>query len=151
VPAYIPPAGLTPAGAFVPQTFDDPKRPPGILADAIDYRTGEYMSILKGMDPIDEQVLIALTRKRGSGIAVMNDGQSFHEIEKVDDSTANRLAGEVARACGRLVESRDIRLKTVQPVVDQNNDYADVVVEFVNQRARTNRSRIARIDSRVPA
>jgi len=146
---YIPPAGLTPAGAFVAQTFDDPRRPPGILADAIDYRTGEYMSILKGMDPIDEQVLIALTRKRASGIAVMEDGQLFHEIEKVDDSTATRLAGEVQRACRRLVDNRDIRLKNVQPVVDQNNDYADVVVEFVNQRARTNRSRIASADTGV--
>ena len=133
----------------MPQTFDDPRRPPGILADAIDYRTGEYMSILKGMDPIDEQVLIALTRKRASGIAVMEDGQLFHEIEKVDDSTATRLAGEVARACRRLVDNRDIRLKNVQPVVDQNNDYADVVVEFVNQRTRTNRSRIASADTGV--
>ncbi len=140
---YIPPAGLTPAGAFVPQTFDDPRRPAGILADAIDYRTGEYMSILKGMDPVAVEELFARPTCSSSG------GQSFHEIEKVDDSTATRLAGEVARACARLVDNRDIRLKNVQPVVDQNNDYADVVVEFVNQRARTNRSRIASVDSRV--
>jgi hypothetical protein len=129
----------------VPQTFDDPGQPPGILADAIDPYTGEYLSILKGMDPIDAQVLDALTIKRGSGAAVRNDGQRFADIKKVDDAAATLIDGETRRALSRLVENQDIRVARVDPVADQNNDYADVVVQFKNLRARPKDLRAARV------
>lgn len=145
MPPYIPPAGLTPAGLFVPQTFDDPSQPPGILADAIDLQTGEYLSILKGVDPIDAQVLDAMKIKRASGAAVRNDGQRFADIEKVDDSTASLIDGEARRALSRLAENQDIRVVSVEPVVDQNNDYADVFVQFKNLRARPRELRAARV------
>jgi hypothetical protein len=145
VPPYIPPAGVTPAGAFVPQLFDDPGRPPGILADAIDPHTGEYLSILKGIDPIDAQVLDAMKIKRGSGAAVRNDGQRFADIKKVDDAAASLIDGEARRALARLSENQDIRVISVDAVADQNHDYADVVVQFKNLRARPKDLRAARV------
>lgn len=145
MPPYIPPAGVTPAGLFVPQTFDDTSRPPGILADAIDPITGEYLSILKGMDPIDAQVIDALKIKRGSGVAVRNDGQRFADIKKVDDAAASLIDGEARRALARLVENLDIRVLTVDAVANQDNDFADVVVQFKNLRARPKDLRAATV------
>lgn len=141
---YIPPAGVTPAGAFVPQTYDDPSLPPGILADAIDPVTGEYRSILKGADPIDAQVLDAMAIKRASGAAVRNDGQRFADIKNVDDSTAALIDAETRRALSRLVENGDIKIRRVEPLADPNNDWAEVVVEFSNLRQRRRELRLAR-------
>ena len=140
---YIPPAGVTPAGAFVPQTYDDPSLPPGILADAIDPQTGEYLSILKGFDPIDAQVLDAMKIKRGSGAAVRNDGQRFADIENVDDSTSALVDAEARRALSRLVENSDIKIQRVDPVADPNDDYANVAVEYRNLRVRPRNLRLA--------
>lgn len=133
---FIPPAGLTPAGFFVPQTFADPKKPPGVIAPAIDPKTHEFLSIDKGMDPIDSQVLIALTRKRGSGAAVAEHGQSFDEIRKIDDTTAALLESKTRTALKRLTDRGDIVISRLTPEANQDGDTANLTVEFQNLRAR---------------
>lgn len=129
----IPPAGLAPAGFFVPQTFAAPSDPPAILADAVDPQTGEYLSISRGMDPVDQQVLIALTLKKGSGAAVADDGQEFEKIRKVDESSSRLIDAEARRALARLVQQRDIRVRSVLP--NSDSDWAEVVVNYENARA----------------
>jgi hypothetical protein len=138
----IPPAGLSPAGFFVPLTFAAPSEPPGILADAVDPETREYLSIVRGIDPIDEQVLIALTLKRGSGAAVTDEGQDFASIRKMDESTATLIDTETRRALSRLVTQADIRIRKITPLADANDDWAEVVVEYENLRAPLNRRRV---------
>jgi len=141
----IPPAGLTPAGFFVPQLFASPTDPPGILADAIDPQTGEYLSISRGIDPIDSQVLTALTLVRGSGAATQDDGQDFLAIKKVDETTATLIEAETRRALGRLVVSGDIKIKRVYPNADPDTDIGTVAVDYVNSRAVDTQRRLATV------
>jgi hypothetical protein len=141
----IPPAGLAPAGLFIPQTFATPTDPPAILADAVDPETGEYLSISRGMHPIDQQVLIALVVQRNSGAALTDDGQEFGKIRKLDDTAARLIDGEARRALARLVEQKDIRIRAVYPNASPDNDWAEVGVEYENLRARASRRRLAKV------
>lgn len=141
----IPPAGLTPAGFFVPQLFSEPTEPPGILADAIDPETGEYLSISRGIDPVDEQVLVALTLRRRSGAAVMDDGHEFDQIRKVDDSARTVIDAETRRALSRLAGNGDIKLRKVYAVAEPGNDWGEVSVEYENTRVQSNRRRLAKV------
>lgn len=141
MPLVIPPAGLTPAGLFVPQTFADPTKPPGILAPAIDPQTHEYLSISRGMDPIDSQVLVALTRKRGSGAAVPEDGHTFDEIRKIDDATATLVESKTRASLARLTGNRDISIARLTPVADPDSETGGVDLTFQNLRARDPKAR----------
>jgi hypothetical protein len=142
----IPPAGLAPAGFFVPQKFTDPSAPPAILADAIDPETGEYLSISRGCDPIDQQVLIAMTAERGSGSALENDGQKFGGIRKITETTEALIDGEARRALARLVDARDIRVRRVYANAQPDNDWGEVSVDYENLRAPDVRRRLARVN-----
>lgn len=146
MPVTIPPAGLTPAGLFVPNTFADPSKPPGILADAIDPATGEYLSISRGMDPIDSQVILALTVRRASGASVTEDGQDFDEVKKVDDAAAKGLEARTQRALERLLTNGDIAVDRLTPTADQDTDEASVGLVFRNLRAaKTQKARNVKV------
>jgi hypothetical protein len=137
MPPVIPPAGVTPLGFFVPQTFADPKGPPAILADAIDPHTREYLSISKGADPVDAQVVDALAIVRGSGAAVTADGQDFASIRKIDDSTVGLIEGEAKRALARLLAAGDIEFVKLAGAAD--DDWSEVYVQYRNLRAHDRR------------
>src|SRR5438034_4344738 len=62
--SLIPPAGLTPAGLFVPQTFDDPTLPPGILADAIDPQTDRKSTRLNSSHTVISYAVFCLKKKK---------------------------------------------------------------------------------------
>lgn len=141
----IPPAGLAPAGLFVPQIFADPAGPAAILADAIDPKTGEYLSISRGMDPVDQQVLIAMCQRRNSGVALANDGNEFAKIRKVDESAARLIDGETRRCLAKLVARRDISVVGIYPNADPSNDWAEVALDFQNLRSRGERRRVASV------
>lgn len=136
MPVVIPAAGLSPAGLFVSQAFADPTKPPGILAYAIDPTTGEYLSISRGMHPIDQQVIIALKVKRRSGAAVMNDGQRFSDIKKVDDTAQARIDSETRTALARLLKNGDIEIISLVPVADQDTDTGTMSLRYRNLRAK---------------
>lgn len=125
----IPPAGVSLAGFFVPVLYEDPGAPPGILADAIDPVTGDYLSIERGFDPTDAAVLTALTVQRGSGSAVETVGQRYQDLERVDDTAAQFLASETERALKRLVDSRQIIVDSTQLLGD---DWEEVHVSYRN-------------------
>jgi hypothetical protein len=136
VPLVIPAAGLSAAGLFVSQLFVDPTKPPGILADAIDPTTGEYLSISKGMDPIDAQMILALSVKRGSGASVTEDGQTFFEIKKIDESTPALIEARTRSSAKRLTDRGDVAFATLTPFADSASQSGSVAVQYRNLRAR---------------
>jgi hypothetical protein len=129
-PPVIPPAGVSLAGFFLPVLYENPGAPPGILADAIDPATGDYLSIERGFDPTDAAVLTALTVKRGSGSAVTDVGQRYQDLERVDDTAEQFISAETERALRRLVESRQVAFERVTPVI--GDDWAEVQVIYRN-------------------
>ena len=129
-PPVIPPAGVTLAGFFIPVLYEDPGAPSGILADAIDPATGEYLSIERGFDPTDAAVLVALTVKRGSGSAVADVGQRYQDLQRVDETAPQFIVAETERALRRLIESRQITLEGVTPAM--GDDWAEAKVVYHN-------------------
>jgi hypothetical protein len=136
MPVVIPPAGVSPAGFFVAQTFADPGLPPGILADAIDPATGEFMSIRMGMHPVDAQVLLAVTVKRKSGASVMDDGQDFDSIRKIDDQALSLIEAKTRLILKRLIDNRDIEIVSLTPVVDPTTASGYTSFQYRNLRQR---------------
>jgi hypothetical protein len=159
VPPIIPPISVSPLGLFVPAPPVAPLAPPpGILADLIDYGqfdpskdperpTFEYLSLRRGMHPIDEQVCIALTRVRASGAAVQNEGGRFLDIEKLDDRAKSRIVSEARIALKRLVTNRDIEIVSLSAEID--DDLATLLVQYKNLRAK-DRSTVRRTYQRIP-
>lgn len=87
----LPPAGTGPASAFgVTGTISQPV-PPTILADAIDPRTGEYLSLTASANLADSFAVEALRVQRRTGAAVRELGNRFRELTHVDDESASRL------------------------------------------------------------
>jgi len=131
VPApVIPPAGVTPAGFFLPVKFAFSNTPIAMLADPIDPATGELLSIERGFDPVDAAVINALRTRRGSGSAVESVGQRFRDATHVTPQLASFMREEVRLALLSLSSSNQIRLESVEVV--EGDDYADVIIEYVN-------------------
>ena len=107
-----------------------PGGPIAILADAIDFKTGEYLSISRGFDPVDAAVQVALRTVRGSGSAVEDVGQKFHEQSHVTAGLQTFFREEVAFALRHLVESKEIRLVSV--VIPTGDDWAEAQVKYQN-------------------
>jgi hypothetical protein len=141
VPA--PPFALSPLATFTPTVYGfAASPPPGVLADAIDYSTREFSSLTKGIHPIDEQVLIAITRIRNTGVAVQNVGARFVDIEKIEEGSSPRLESEARIALKRLLERQDISLESVTAAVAGGESDAMVVtVAWHNLRATDQRKR----------
>ncbi len=128
----IPPAGVSPAGFFVPVSYTAPGEPVGILADAVDPKTGEYLSLERGFDPTDAAVLTALRTVRGSGSAVLEVGQRFQDATHVTAATETFLFQEVELALRHLVRSGQIRLERVVVLADPKTDFAEVAIFYAN-------------------
>lgn len=130
MPAYLPPAGIS--SFFLAENFVDPGAPKGILADPIDPRTGELLSIERGFDPTDAAVLAALAIKRKTGAAVMETGQRYQDVTHLGDSARSALRQETELALKHLVDSAQIRLERDVPVLDEENQLAEVPVYWRN-------------------
>lgn len=141
-PVVIEPAGVSPAGLFVAQTFADPSLPPGILCPARDPKTKEYLSISRGMDPIDDQVITAMTVRRASGVAVLDDGNEFSTIESVTEAAPQLIDSVARRALARLVTNGDIAIRTCEGVADPDDDFGELHLRFANLRAKAARERV---------
>lgn len=133
----VPAAGVTLAGFFVPIAYVSPGDPPGILADAIDPATGEYLSISRGFDPTDAAVLSSLTIQRASGSAVSDVGQRYQDLRILDDGAAQFISAETSRALKSLVDSKQIKLDSVEPTI--GTDWAEVKVAYQNIPRRERR------------
>lgn len=107
---------------------------PVILADGISEQTKDYLSMLVGADPIDEQVFIALTVLRQSGAAVMNDGQRFQDIRKLTTNAALLIEQEARTALKRLVAQGDIAILRITTTTDSAGNWAECVADYFNNR-----------------
>ena len=131
----IPPAGISPIGVVAPVEFSSPARPPAILADDIDPATGELRSILRGIDPVDSQVVTRARTRRGSGASVAGVGHRFHDIDKVDEQVVMRARHEAELAFADLVERRDIRIDDIQAEeAPGRGDGANLFMAYTNLR-----------------
>ena len=108
------PAGTTPSGFLVPLNYALPGKPYGVLADAIDPTTGEFMSIVQGFDPDDAWVLAQLSIDRGTGAAVVDDGRDFSEVSHVSARHASVLQQEILRPLKRLVDQKVIQVVSLK-------------------------------------
>lgn len=132
----IPPGGVSPAipvPAVVAGVLYD-----GGLADDIDPKTGELRS-MAGKDPTDDAVLFQLTVKRGSGAAVLEDGQRFEDVKKNDEGAPAALKFEAQRALRVLVERGDVEIESLE--VEAGPDKGDLgAVALSVKNLRTGRS-----------
>lgn len=126
----IPPAGTSPAGFFLPVKFEVTNTPIAILADPIDFATGELLSIERGFDPTDGAVLTALRTVRASGSAVEDVGQRFRDATHVTPDLPAFMREEVRLALLHLTSSNQIRLELVEIVT--GTDFAEVRVHYRN-------------------
>jgi hypothetical protein len=132
-PPIIAPAGTSAAGYGAPTEFVDPANPSAILGDNIDPATGELLSILSGIHPVDSHVITALRTERGSGVSVAQTGHRFRTVRKVDDAFARRIQDECEIALAALIERGDIRLDKLAVVED--GDTGHLYFEYFNLRA----------------
>lgn len=135
-PPVIAPVGTSAVSFGAPTEFIDPAKPPAILADNIDPATGELLSILSGIHPVDAHVINALRVERGSGVSAMAHGQRFSTIRKIDDQFTRRLQDECVLALQHLIDRGDIKLPKIAVV--ESGDAGHVYFEYFNLRA-TNR------------
>jgi hypothetical protein len=126
----IPQAGVTPASFFLPVLFTAPNGVVGILADPIDVKTGEYLSIERGFDPTDASVLTAVRTVRGSGSSVENVGQRFADHQRVDPQLDRFMREEVRLTLKSLVDAGDIEIERVE--VPPLGDSAETYIEWRN-------------------
>lgn len=114
MPPSPPPAGTTPIGAFlIPVPPEDPGNF-GVLADAIDPDTGEYLSILSGFDPLDAWVMQQFMVTRGSGSAVLEHGKDFSDVTHQTPWHEEVFRQEILRPLKPVIESKEIVVKRVE-------------------------------------
>lgn len=130
-PYLIPPAGVS-AASFFGTVAIDFSHPPALLADKIDPLTGELLSIVVGEDPIDSAVRFQVRVRRGSGAAVLEDGQAFDAIRKNDLRAADALRAELKLVLRELVDRGDIEILTVG--VQAGEDQGDLGAVFFQYR-----------------
>jgi hypothetical protein len=131
----IPAAGVSAAGLYVPVVASEPLEALGLLADAYDPNTGELVSLRTYVHPVDAAVQAQFRLARGSGVAVLEQGQAFGRIENVTDSTARELDSEARRILEPFVQRRDIAIEkilTEAPVAGTDGDTAMVTVVYRN-------------------
>ena len=121
-------------GQLIGPDVDASQDPSPLLADNVDPATRDFADLFVGMDPVDAQVLVALTTIRGSGAAVENDGVPAAP-RKMTDALARELEGDARLALRRLVEFGDVQIISAAPdVVDDSVQFAQMRVSYHNLR-----------------
>ena len=133
------PSTIGPIGSSVAVTFPVKTESP-ITADYIDPMTGDYASMIYGLDPIDAQVIRLMNTVRGSGAVVMEEGCNLENIRKIRETVRREIESEVRVALKQLLKNRDIRLGAFSFDVQPSNQYVGVVVNYQNLRANGWRS-----------
>jgi hypothetical protein len=113
----IPPAGITPASAFVVASYPPQEPPTAILADRINPLTGEFESLLEGRGLADAMLIQALRVQRGTGAAVRDVGNRFREITHIDGRGLEVITSMVREAAGHAERAGVVRVVrvTVEP------------------------------------
>lgn len=119
-----------------------------MLADPIDVKTGEFLSIIRSYDPTDAAVLTALGTVRGSGSAVLEVGHKLASYPRVDEGLETYFREEVSFALRHLVDDGQIRLKAVQIV--KLEDAAEAQVFYVNLARGEDRVAVHQLNTLLP-
>ena len=136
----IAPAGVSAAGLFAPAVFVDPALPPALLADDIALNNpfvadGDFASLLTFIHPVDAAVKTQFRLVRGSGAAVLEDGNKLSEIKKIGPTTASEIEDEYRRILQVLVDRGDVEIETIAIEVGEDApDLAAGFVEYTNLR-----------------
>jgi hypothetical protein len=128
------PSTVSPLGSAVTATLPAVTNSP-ITADYIDPKTGDYASMVKGLDAIDAQVILAMNTVKGSGAAVMEEGCNLEDIQHILDTVRREIQSEVKVAFKRLIDNHDIRLGAFSFDVQPENQYVATEVEYQNLRS----------------
>jgi hypothetical protein len=134
----IPPAGITPASAFVEATYPPQEPPAAILADRINPLTGEFESLLEGSSLADSMLIQALRVQRGSGAAVRDVGNRFREVSHIDGlglEVITSMAREAAAHAERAGVVRVVRV-TIEPD-ESDPSQLNTMVEYKDLLAPT--------------
>ena len=132
--AGAPHAGITPASAFTENAHADPAAPPAILADAIDPATRDFLSLERGLDPVDAAMVFTFGVRRGSGAAVQGVGHRLPTARHADPEAVTLLQSLAREAAKHLTDAGVVRLGAVGVTIE--NDAATVSVNFENLPAR---------------
>lgn len=126
----IPLAGVTSAVFFTPVNHRLTGVPVAILADPIDFATGELLSIERGFDPTDAAVITALRTIKGTGSAVEQVGHRFTDASHITPQLESFFREETRLALLHLTSTNQITLDEV--VVVTEADTAEVQVHYTN-------------------
>lgn len=142
--AVSPGSALAPAGFFIasPGSLGPPSP---LLADNIDPKTKDFRDLFVGADPIDDQVQVVATTRRGSGGSVLDIGLRLSRDKLVSD-IQDQIEGDMRLAFARLIRNRDINFKRVsfggpdangEPTgeTDESDQSLQVNIEYRNLRA----------------
>ncbi len=133
----IPPAGVTAASFFTPTPFVDPAKPPALLADNIDPKTGEFRSIFTAPHYVDAAIVTQFRTRRGSGAAVQNDGQALDEVKKNDANAPDAIRHEINRVLKPFVVRGDIEIRKIDVEAGETfGIQGSALVEYLNLRTR---------------
>ena len=102
----------------------------GILADPIDVKTGDFLSIERGFDPTDAAVLTAMRTVRNSGSAVEKVGQRYADHKKVDTELDRFMREETRLTLKDLVDAGDVRIERIE--VTPFDTSCETYVEWFN-------------------
>lgn len=125
LPYVIPPAGISASNFFSPTPFVDPSRPPGILADDVDPKTGEIVSLFTGLDPTDGAIIYQWRNAR----------PIFAAIDKNDDSAADAIRFAAQRIMQPFVDAKLVdRVQIVVQAGPDAGDQGDLFCQYRNLR-----------------
>jgi hypothetical protein len=134
LPSTVGPIGLSVSVTLPVITFSP------ITADYIDPATGDYASMTSGLNPVDAQVVLAMSTIRGSGAAVMESGCNLSNVKKIRETVQREIMSEVRVALKLLIDNGDIRLGTFVFDVQPSNQYVGAVINYQNLRSGGTRS-----------
>lgn len=129
----IPPAGLHPAGFYLPQALETRRATSALLADWIDPTTGELVTLRRAPHPVDAAIAWQFTAVRRTGAAVMEQGQRFKDTRKAEVGAELRLRYEVEQLVAPFVSAGDIRVRKIEVHVGvEARDTAAIYFAYTN-------------------
>jgi hypothetical protein len=140
----LPPAGTTPASAFLLADLIEQKSPPAILADAIDPVTGEFLSLTKSARLADGFAIEALRVQRATGAAARDVGNRYREITHVEEDAIEQLDSMTREAFAPAELAGVAELSRVQVKKDDGDpsalfvyiDYRDLLAPEASSERR---------------
>mgnify|MGYP006921458222 CR=1 FL=1 len=129
---------------FIPVLFPPPPPAPStrgaappILADRINPKTGDVMSLLEGDDPTNAAIQWQATVRQGSGAALGDNGNRLHLITKGTEDAPTRIADEGRRIMSKFITRGDVsEVAVTGDVVGGSTATASLAISYFNNHTR---------------